>query len=383
VRGQLLLAAALLTLVGCAGSKKEAVEPPAELQPIDATLKVRKVWSARVGKGSDRLRLQLAPTTDGARIYAAAHGGEVAAFDAANGRRAWSVDTGVALSAGPGYGGGVLALGSSDGDLLLLDAQDGTERWRQSLGSEVLAAPGIAANVVVVATVDGRLRGLSVDDGRTLWTVEQSVPSLVLRGGATPRLAGDAVVCGFDNGRLGAYDLASGDVRWELVVATPTGRNELDRLVDLSSGLQVVGNDVYAAGYHGRALAVDLSSGLVVWQQDLSSYAGLGVDLSNIYVSDDVGTVIALDRRRGTPVWRQEALRLRDLSAPTRYGSAVVVGDLEGYLHWLDPADGHFVARERVSSERISGAPLVVGQNVYAQADDSTVAAFTEVSPAP
>jgi outer membrane protein assembly factor BamB len=379
VRHGLALVALLVALTGCAGSRKAAIEPPAELQPIDATLHIRKVWSASVGRGSDRLRLALSPATDGARIYAAAHDGRVAAFDAADGRRVWSSDVRVPLSAGPGYGGGVLALGSSDGELIAIDAESGEERWRQPLGSEILASPAIGSGVVVALTVDGRLRGFSLTDGRTLWTVEQSVPNLVLRGSSAPRIAGTAVVCGFDNGRIGAYELSSGDIRWELVAAVPTGRNELDRLVDLGASLQVVGRDVYAAGYHGRALAIDLDSGLVLWQQDLSTYAGIGVDVNNVYVSGDMGSVIALDRRRGAIVWRQDALRLRDLSAPTRYASAVVVGDLEGYLHWLDPGDGHFVARERVSSQRIAGAPLVVGQMVYAQAEDSTLAAFAEV----
>jgi outer membrane protein assembly factor BamB len=54
-----------------------------------------------------------------------------------------------------------------------------------------------------------------------------------------------------------------------------------------------------------------------------------------------------------------------------------VVGDLEGYLHWLDPLDGSFLARERVGSRRIDAPPLVVGNHVYAQTEDGTVAAYT------
>jgi outer membrane protein assembly factor BamB len=109
----------------------------------------------------------------------------------------------------------------------------------------------------------------------------------------------------------------------------------------------------------------------------MSSYAGLGADFNNVYVTNDVDAVVALARSGGEQVWRQELLRLRDLTAPTRYANTLVVGDFEGYLHWLDPADGHFLAREKASGERITAAPLVVGQNVYVQGDDGTVAAFT------
>ena len=121
----------------------------------------------------------------------------------------------------------------------------------------------------------------------------------------------------------------------------------------------------------------ELATGVVLWHQDMSSYSGLGADFNNVYVTSDFDAVVALDRESGAPQWRQEALRLRDVTAPTRYANAVVVGDFQGYVHWLDPTDGHFIAREHASSARISGAPLVVGENVYVQGDDGTVAAFT------
>jgi len=159
-------------------------------------------------------------------------------------------------------------------------------------------------------------------------------------------------------------------------VAAPTGRTELERLVDISAGLRVAGSDVFAVGYHGRAVGIALETGLVLWQQELSSYSGLGVDLNSVYVTDEFSEVVALNRGAGTPMWRQNALRLRDVTAPTAYGTTIVVGDFEGYLHWLNPSDGSFLARERAASNRIASAPLVVGRSLFAQAEDGTVAAY-------
>lgn len=378
----LLGTAGLLSGCGLFGGGKDVMEPPAELVPVENTLRLRKIWSSKVGGASERLRLGLMPATDGARIFAGAHDGKVAAFDAESGRKLWTVDTKLPLSAGPAFGGGLLVFGTNDGDLIALDADSGQQRWLIPVGSEVLAAPAVSGNVVVFRSVDGRLRGFSTRDGATLWTVAQTLPALTLRGNTAPRIAGGTVVSGFDNGRVGAYALTSGEVLWEQAIASPTGRNELERLVDISAGLQVVGNDVYAAGYQGRAVGIDLNTGLVLWQQDISSFAGLGVDANNVYVTDDVGSVIALNRRGGVPVWRQEALRLRDVTAPARYRDAVVVGDFEGYLHWINPADGSFVARTRAAGDRITGAPLVVGLNLVVQGDDGTVAAFVVIDDA-
>jgi outer membrane protein assembly factor BamB len=365
-----------IVVAGCAG-KNDITEPPAPLVEFDRTLDVRKLWSGKVGGGSERLRLGLRPATDGARIFAGAHDGQVAAFDALTGRKVWAIKTELPLAAGPGFGGDVLAFGTTDGDLIAIDATTGAERWRQPIGSEVLAAPAVGPRVIAVRTVDGRLRGFSVEDGRTLWTVEQNLPALTIRGNTAPRVVGDVVVSGFNNGRVGAYALNDGEQVWEVAIANPAGRSELERLVDVGSGLQVVGNQAFVAGYHGRAVGIDVSTGVVIWQQDMSSYAGLGADFLNVYVTNDVDTVVALDKDAGTQVWRQEALRLRDVTAPTRFGNAVVVGDYEGYLHWLDVGDGRFLAREKAAGDRICSAPLSVGDNVYVQGDDGTIAAFT------
>ena len=378
-RRSLLLAVvlpAVLLAAGCAGKKNKA-EPPAELVSFEQTLDVRKVWSASVGGAAERLRLGLRPATDGARIFAGSYDGEVTAFDAVTGRKVWSVKTELPLSAGPAYGEGLLAFGTSAGDLLALDAETGAERWRQAVSSEVVAPPAIGVGIIVLRTVDGRLRGFSDRDGSTLWSIEQNMPALTLRGNTAPRVAGNLVVCGFNNGRVGAYGLTNGDPIWEVAIANPTGRNELDRLVDVGSALQVVGTDVYVVGYKGRAVGIDLATGVVLWQQDMSSYSGLGADTTSVYVTSDFDAIVALDRRGGAQVWRQEALRLRDVTAPTRYENSLVVGDFEGYLHWLDPNDGHFLARERAAKQRIGAPPLVVGENVYVQGDDGTVAAYT------
>jgi len=376
--GFALLALVYAGLGGCGiFGDKSNIEPPAELVDFDSSLNVRRLWSRKIGDGTERLRLGLSPSTDGARIYAAANDGTVTALEATTGRPVWSVDTERLLSAGPAFGGGLLVLGTSDGQLLALEAETGAERWVREVGSEVLAAPAIGSGTVVFRTVDGRLRGFSATDGSEIWTVEQSRPTLTLRGNTVPRVTGTVVVSGFANGRVGAYALSDGTARWEMAIAAPTGRSELDRLVDISTGLQVAGNDVYAASYQGRAVGIDLVTGLVIWQRDLSSFAGLGVDASNVYVTNDLGTVMALGRRNGNVLWQQEALRLRDVTAPVRFGLGIVVGDLEGYLHWLDPGDGHFMARVKAVSGPISNPPIVIGTTLYVQGDDGSVAALT------
>lgn len=373
----------VLVLGACAN--KDTAEPPAELTSFEPSLQIERVWRVSVGGGAERLRLGLRPASDGLRVYAGGFDGRVVALEADTGREVWSVRTRLPLSAGPGYGAGTLAFGTTNGQLLLLDAETGEERWRTQVGAEVLASPAVGTDTIALRTTDGRLRAFGLSNGAELWSVTQSRPALAMRGYPDPKIAGRLVVAGFENGRLGAYSLDNGEARWEVALGVPTGRTELERLVDVGGEIQVVGNDVFAAGYQGSAIAVDLPSGEDLWtvgvRPRISSFAGLDVDDRRVYVTNDVGYVVAFDRRNAQQLWTQEALRLRDVTAPTRFGGAVVVGDFEGYLHWLDIGDGSIIARAQASAGRVTDAPLIAGSNLVVQTEDGRIAAYRVVVP--
>jgi outer membrane protein assembly factor BamB len=119
-----------------------------------------------------------------------------------------------------------------------------------------------------------------------------------------------------------------------------------------------------------------LDSGQVWWNRELSSYRSPALDDGQVYVATSEGSVVALRRRDGTILWQQEGLKRRGLSAPAVVGNAVVVGDFDGYLHWLDRDSGKFVAREHAGSTRISVAPVVSGDVVFAIDDGGKVFAY-------
>ncbi len=367
-----------LLLVGCTafGSKDEPIEPPAELTDIEPVLTVRKVWDARVGSGSELLNLALRPAIDGGRVYAAGRDGRVHALDLETGRVQWTVRTELALSAGPAVGHGLVLVGSTGGVLLALGMDDGAERWRAQVAGEVLAPPAVTPTVVVVRTVDGRLRGLSAENGRELWMVEQQPPRLTLRGTAAPTAAGDVVVTGFDTGRIGAYSLQTGEAQWENVIAVGRGRTEIERLADVDATVQVVGQDLYAVSYGGRLANLALESGQILWTAEMSSYNGLSVDWTSVYVAEADGVVVALNRSSGAELWRQNALRMRRLTAPTPIGQSVVVGDFEGWLHWLDAFTGAIQARVRAGKTAIVTAPASGGELLIVQDEDDRVYAL-------
>jgi outer membrane protein assembly factor BamB len=199
---------------------------------------------------------------------------------------------------------------------------------------------------------------------------------LSLRGAGAPVIADGRVIAGYDNGKLVALSITDGSVIWEKSIAVPSGRTELDRLVDIDADPVIVNETVYVVTYQGNVAGVDLNTGQVYWTREMSSQAGLSaVPGEAVYVTDDEGNVWAVQDGSGDALWRQTRLERRQVTGPAVAGDYVVVGDFEGYLHWIARNDGRFVDRHQITDSAIVSKPLVRDGKLYVTAADGTVAA--------
>ncbi|HET7922591.1 MAG TPA: outer membrane protein assembly factor BamB, partial [Gammaproteobacteria bacterium] len=355
---------ALIPLAGLAallaGCLSNNVEPPAPLVKFTSSVQVERVWSHSIGESDAILHLGIVAASDGSNVYAASADGDVYAFRLKDGTRLWKTDTDFDFSAGPGVGNGVLVMAAQDGTILALDAATGKQRWHTNVAAQVLAPPAVSSNAVVLHAGNGHIIALALDSGSTLWDVSREPAKLSLRGSAAPLVIGDTVYVGLNTGKLVALNMTDGSQRWEVAVSTPTGSDELSRLVDLDGVLGYDGT-LYAVTFQGKIAALSPSSGQPEWSRELSSYTGVSSDARYLYVSDTHGAVWALNKGNGVPVWTQPALRARDVTLPVPYMNTVVVGDLEGYLHFMSAADGSFVARVSLDSDAIQAPPIVAG----------------------
>lgn len=378
----LTAAALLLTSCGIFGDKDKELKPK-ELVRFQQTLKIKKLWTAKAGGKSEFLRVALRPAGDGNRIYVASYDGVVSAFDLQSGKRVWQNKLKTELSSGPGVGEGRVVVVSRDGFAIALDAGTGELQWRADIDGESLARPIISGESVVLQTIDNRMRAVSVYDGRQRWVLEQSTPSLTVRGSADPVLVGNIAIGGFDNGRLVAADLTTGDVVWESLLSPPKGRSDLDRLSDIDGSIAVVGQDVYASGYQGRLAALASESGQVLWTREISSHEGVSADWNSVYTVSAAGEIVALTRRDGAEAWRNSDLLRREPTLPIPFHTTVAVGDLEGYVHFFSNLNGNPVARIKLGGAAISSAPVVLANRLYVQSDSGSVAAYEVVEDRP
>lgn len=356
---------------------EDNTEPPTPLAKIEPSVRLDKRWSVDIGSGYDKQDINLQPAIVGDRVYVADREGRVVALEADSGKQLWSTATDAAIAAGPGAGEGMVVVGTSDAEVIALNADDGSVRWKVEVSSEVLSVPRIDLDKVIVQSADGSIAALDGADGRQLWINDRTVPVLTLRGTSSPAVQLGLVVAGFSNGKLVAISAEKGFVVWEKSVAIPQGRSELERIVDIDGNPVIAGTAVYVTTYQGRIAMLDLQTGNVGWERDMSSSAGLGVDFSQVYVTDDKSNVWALSRSTGASAWKLDSLAWRGLTAPQPFGDYVAVGDAEGYLHLLSRYDGHIVGRVEVDSAGIRARPLAANDVLYVYGNSGKLVAYT------
>ena len=374
----LLLVSVVVALSGCSWimGGESNLDPPAELSDLASPLKVSEIWSRDAGKGAKGRFIRLVPHISADVIYVSDTLGRLHAYDKHNGKVLWKSKLDVSVTAGVGYGADLVLVGTGKGEVIALDKASGKRTWISELSSEILAPPVVEGGVVVAQTVDGKIAGLSTGNGARLWLHERSEPTLGLRGTSTPLALGGVVLIGFASGKIAAFQMTDGRMLWEIPVAESHGRSEIERIVDVDVQPVVLGKMMYAAAYQGKLVAFNLESGRIVWSRDVSTYSGMDVDAAAIYLTDEKGNVLGLDLSTGASLWQQDKLHGRALTAPTIMGKYLVVGDFEGYVHWLAREDGRFVARHRPSRAAILARPLVDGDTLYVSSQNGTLSAL-------
>lgn len=365
-------------LSACSGFfDKDNTPTPSPLVTFPAEVKVQSKWYTKTGVGAGKDYLKLVPAVADQYIYTADKNGKIIATYKLTGKTQWQVSIQEPISAGPTAKDGLILVGTREGDVLALTQTNGNLLWKARASSEILAAPIINNGIVLVKAIDGQLSAFNAPDGKVLWHYQQTEPALILRGSSTPQLSHDMVVAGFANGNLAKLTLQNGSLQWQTTIARPEGSFAIQRMIDIDADPIVFHNNVYAATYQGHIAALDLQSGRETWTHDISSYTGMAADNDKIFVSDAKSHIWAFSRENGTVAWRQSKLESRNITGPVTMGNYIVVGDGEGYLHWLSKTDGHLVARIRVNHSSILATPTVDNNILYTVTTDGHLAAYT------
>ena len=340
-----------LALTGCASKGKVEKVKPNPLPKLVQAKTLVPVFSNSVASTDEADPLRLRMDVDQGVVFTVNPNGEVEAF---NGKqRLWQKKVSKSgLTAGVEAADGIVVVGNAKGQLFALDQATGEQKWVVQLTGALLSPSLIQAGRVISVTNDGTVYANEVATGHQTWTYSLPNVQFSLRGMAAP-VALDArnILIASSNAYIYVIDAISGVPKLQRRVAVSDGRSDIQRLIDIDGEPTVAGQFLITTSYQGQVTALDLATQQVIWSNDASSIQRPEVVGNGVFVAQTDGKIVAYEITSGQKLWENDQLLNRNLSNPVMLGQDLVVGDLDGVLHLLNPATGELVGRSKTSGE--------------------------------
>jgi outer membrane protein assembly factor BamB len=352
----------------------EDISKPAELVSFQEEASVNIVWKKSF-KSSNELG-SFKPAFYAGQMLVADSDGEITSLNPKTGKVNWTKTLERELAAGVVSGFGKFVVSDTEGNVLGFDLESQESLWETNIGGEVLANAVIDASLVVVKNSVGELVALDSSSGEQKWTFRSQLPALTVRGTGEPIIKDGIVFSTFDNGRLGAFQLNTGFFLWDGPISFVEGSSELENLLDADSSPVFANQLMFATNYQGNLTAFDLAQKRPVWNSKASSFHSPVVGQGMIMVIQDDGSIISFSSSNLAPSWVSEEYKIRDLSNGEIFENYMLVGDLEGYLHLINPMTGKTVGRKKVSGNPIKSL-VTYGGLAYTIDQDSNLVAIS------
>jgi outer membrane protein assembly factor BamB len=346
---------AMLWLAACASSPEQPAPRPLPVLPT-SPIKGGQQWS----RSFDKVRFPLAMAASGNVLLLASDPGRVLALQPGSGRELWSADVGTTISAGVGSDGRFVAVVSTANELIVLDA--GKVVWRERLPSSVVTAPLVAGERVFVLGVDRTVHAFDALSGQKIWAYQKPSDPLILAQPSVLLAFKDTLLAG-QGAKLVALDPGSGTVRWEPTLVSQRGTNEVERLADLVGPGGRSGDIVCARAFQSAVACVDAERGSMLWNRLVGGVSGVAVDGQLVVGADKNSRITAWRTLDGSVAWTSEQFLYRGLTTPVtaENAKAFVVGDLEGFVHWISRNTGVGLLRFPTDGSAIRTAPVTIG----------------------
>ena len=362
-----LSSALALVLVACSSSPNKP--EPAALPSVTGSLTVTKLWTSNIGP----VTTPLFASVHGDHVAVASTQGQVALIHASTGQDVWRIKLNSPIQAGVNGDGKRFAVITQNNDVVAIEA--GQVLWRYRLAASSNTAPLVAGARVFVLTADRTVTALDGATGQKLWSQQRNSEPLVLQQSGMLLPFGDTLLVGF-GGRLASLNPNTGAIRWETLVSSSRGTNEVERLVDLVGGASRLGQTICVRSFQSAVACLDGQRGNLLWTRSAQGSEGLDGDEKWVYGTEADSKVVAWQRPSGQPQWTQDALRFRGLTAPLVMGTSLVLGDDFGFVHFLSQQDGKAIQRVSTDGSAITGKPVAVGKNLVVVTRTGAVIGF-------
>jgi outer membrane assembly lipoprotein YfgL len=329
---------------------------------------VSKVWSVQTGPIAAPLSAQVI----GNQLALVTSDGLISVIDTVKGTESWRLALNTKIAAGIGSDGERFAVINQANELIT--AVQGKEIWRSQLPALSFTAPLVAGGRVFVLTADRTVIAFDGASGQKLWSQQRSGDPLVLKQAGILTSFQDNLLVGL-SGRLVAMNPNNGVSKWEVTMGSSRGTNEVERLVDLVAGVSRVNQVVCARSFQTAVTCVDAVKGSSLWTRATQGHSGVTGNENLVFGSDADGKLLAWQRQSGQVAWQSDAYRFRGLTAPAFAAGQLLVADEQGWLHWLDTANGQPLARLQLEASGLAMPPVRVGNTWVAVAKSGLIQA--------
>ena len=343
---------------------------------------VRKAWSVDAGTGSSSSgRLSAVPIVAGGRVYTLDAAGNVSAFSASSGAKAWGVSvTPDNESSREGFGGG-LAFASNTvyvttgyGTVVALNASNGAVLWTTAIGEPIRNSPTVAGGKVFFVSTENTLHALNAGTGAKLWRSRGLPQPTTLLSNASPAVASGTVVAPFPAGDIVAFQTGSGKRAWSDSLSRSSDTTAAGILGDPARPV-IDRGVVYAVSHGGRMIATSAGSGARVWTRNIASTQMPWVAGDVVFVVDTRGRLLAIGRRDGQIRWVSDLPSSSRWSGPVLAGSRVWVVSGDGLLVGADARTGQLGTQIDLDTD-VFVTPVVAGGRMYILSDDADLIAL-------
>ncbi len=352
-----------------------------------------RVFAANIGQASDkRHRITAAPVVAAGLVFTLDSQSTVTATTTGGGR-VWSVDLRPGGESDRSVSGGGLAFEDNRifattgyGEVVALDARTGGIAWRQRVDAAIGGSPTAQNGVVYVLGRDATGWAIRAHDGKVLWRAFGNDGMAGVMGVSAPAVAGSTVVFPYATGEIMAVDAASGSQLWTANVAGQRLGRAVGYFRDLTGDPVIVGNTVYAGTSSGRVGAFDLATGAMKWEAREGASSPVLVAGNSVFLVNDQAQLIRLDAANGGRVWAQKLpyftesvirkqKKVWNHYGPVLAGNKLYLAGSDGYLRVFDPASGALIGNAAIAGGA-AAAPAVAGQTLYVVTHDGQLIAY-------
>ena len=263
----------------------------------------------------------------------------------------------------------------ADGVIYAHDSNSGDLKWTIALEDVVLSEMLVTSTEVFVQTSSDVLYGLDLQNGEIQWSKKAQAPLLSIRGTATPVIFEGLIFTSFSNGRLAAVRAIDGIQLWEKPISRLKGSTELEKLMDADSVAIPINEDVFAANYNGSLTRFNIRGGDKVFSVDHSTLKPIILHRNIIVSINTDEEILGFNATNGTEIWRSQKFKNRDITDLVLYDDKVYFGDLEGYIHEIDPETGMISGLTETNLKSIRQI-VIYSDKLVAQDIEGSVSAF-------